>query len=114
MPIPAAERAHVEKILRRFCEARSPEELREKLQYQPRIEKNSAFIVERRPSIFRRGEWTELLVAKFRYRVAQGIWELYWPDRNGKWHLFSYVRPNRRLEALLAEVARDRTGIFWG
>jgi hypothetical protein len=52
MPIPAAERAHVEKILRRFCEERSPEEVREKLQYQPRIEKNSAFIVERRPSIF--------------------------------------------------------------
>src|SRR2546430_16222513 len=88
MQIPAAERDHVEEILRRFCVERSPDELREKLKYQARIEKNFAFIVERRLSIFRRGEWTEHLVAKFRYRVSQGTWELYWSDRNGKWPFF--------------------------
>jgi hypothetical protein len=114
MPLQQAERAHVETILRRFCDERSSPHGRGGFQLEPRFEKNSAFIVERRPSIFHSGEWTEHLVAKFRYRVAQGTWELYCPDRNGRWHLFSAVRPNRHIEPLLAEVERDTTGIFWG
>jgi hypothetical protein len=114
MPIPTEEKNHAEKVLQRVCLAHSPEDLRDKLVYEPRVVGNAAFIVERRPHFMRRTEWTEHLVAKFRYIVSAGTWELYWADRNGKWHVYEGVRANRRIEPLIAEVWRDRTNIFFG
>ena len=114
MPIPTAERTHVEQVLSRVCSEHSPQHFRDKLVYEPRIVGNSAFIVERRPHFMNRHRWTEHLVAKFRYVVSAGTWELYCADRNGKWHKYQRTRPNRRIEPLLAEVWRDPTGIFFG
>ena len=114
MPIPTAEKAHVQKVLENVCAANSPEHVRDKLYYEARIVGNAAYIVERRPHFRRRKEWTEHLVAKFRYIVSEGVWQLYWPDRNGKWHVYEGKRPNRRIEPLVAEVLRDPTCIFFG
>jgi hypothetical protein len=52
-------------------------------------------------------------VAQIR-RQKTGEWALYWRDRNGRWHKYDQVRPMKELPVILAELDRDRTGVFWG
>lgn len=59
-------------------------------------------------------EWMRHEVARLRYTKATGMWTLYWPDRNGKFHLYEGVDPTPTIERLLAEVDADPTSIFWG
>jgi hypothetical protein len=53
-------------------------------------------------------------VAKFRFVVSRGIWDLYFRDRNLKWRHYDLIRPSARFETLLSEVEADPTCIFWG
>lgn len=59
-------------------------------------------------------EWTRFPVARLKYDPAHEDWVLYWRDRNTRWHLYDLVKPARHVDALLAEIDADRTGIFWG
>ena len=58
--------------------------------------------------------WIEVPVARFRYVKVRNEWELYWLDRNSRWHFYDNIRPNPSIEPLLAEVDKDPTSIFWG
>jgi Protein of unknown function (DUF3024) len=60
------------------------------------------------------GEWMRLIVARMRYRSADRTWQLYWPDRDQRLHLYDMCAPSTRVDDLLAEIDRDPTGIFWG
>lgn len=53
-------------------------------------------------------------VAQIRYDREARLWSLHWRDRNGRWHPYDDVDPMSDVEAILAEVDRDPTGIFWG
>jgi hypothetical protein len=114
MPIPIAEKEHVSRLLARFCVKYSPEHLADKLRVDYRFHGNSAEIVEHRPHLFEPPKWTELVIAKFRYSVKDGTWQLYWSDRNSKWHIYELRGPSRDIGPLLREVERDPTCIFWG
>lgn len=57
--------------------------------------------------------WTRLPVARLRRR-RDGVWTLYWRDRNLKFHLYEEVEPTSSIEDLLGEIERDPTAIFWG
>jgi Protein of unknown function (DUF3024) len=59
-------------------------------------------------------EWSVQGVARFRYVRTTGLWTLYWPDQNGRWHRYDGAAPSRSVRELLDEVDRDPTGIFWG
>ena len=39
---------------------------------------------------------------------------LYWPDRNLVWHRYKDVDATPFVGPLLAEIAADAFGIFWG
>lgn len=41
-------------------------------------------------------------------------WTLYWPDRNSRFHRYDLAQPTTDVVALLDEVDRDPTSIFWG
>lgn len=43
----------------------------------------------------------------------QGV-ELYWRDRNLKFHLYDSVAPTPTIQVLLDEITADPTSIFWG
>ena len=58
-------------------------------------------------------DWLELMVARLKYDTDAGKWRLYWPDRNGRFHLYEDSAPGT-VRSLLAEVERDPYGIFWG
>ena len=59
-------------------------------------------------------EWSRHPVARVRYTKSTGLWTLYWPDRNGRFHRYDEVEPTTTLADLLAEIDDDPTCIFWG
>ena len=59
-------------------------------------------------------EWSSQRVAQLRYDAKAAVWTLYCSDRNGRWWRYEPLPPKRDVAALLAEIHRDPTGIFWG
>ena len=112
MPIPETDLARV----KHFCGQRVPAEALHQVRLEVELGPGAITIVERRAP-WRSGygaEWTRLPIARFRYSATTKLWTLYWRDRNLRFHVYDRVAPNRSVEALLAEVDRDPTRIFWG
>ena len=59
-------------------------------------------------------EWTRQEIARLRYAKSTGLWTLYWPDSNSKFHRYEDLDPTPKIERLLAEIDADPTCIFWG
>lgn len=59
-------------------------------------------------------EWTRQEIARMRYTKSTGVWALYWPDRNAKFHRYEGLDPTPTIDRLLAEIDADPTCIFWG
>ena len=111
--LPEVERRRIERTLERYCEVRVPAHLRGELQVGYRIRGTAVTLFERRPAWAEPEEWTESLVAQFRYDPLAEKWSLYWSDRRQKWHPCDR-RPAREIASLLRDVHADRSGIFWG
>jgi hypothetical protein len=58
--------------------------------------------------------WTRSPIAQFRYDTATEFWNLFWPDRNSRWHADENLPRAADLGTLLDEVDRDPTGVYWG
>ena len=58
-------------------------------------------------------DWFDVFVARLRFTRSRG-WELYWPDRDSKFHLYEAVEPTQNVTLLLTEIDSDPTGIFFG
>jgi len=101
-------------ILDGYCAAKVPPRAADHLKLKHRVDGLAVYLVESRPRLQQRTSWYDLDVAKFRYRVKDGSWRLYWSDRNDKWHEDEYRPPAKRFETLLDHVDRDPTGIYWG
>jgi hypothetical protein len=105
--------------VRRWVDARNdglPERARGLIRYEFDVDARSVTIVECRPP-WREDfgpEWTRSPIARLRYTETRREWEIYWRDRNLKFHAYDLVEPTANVELLLAEVDRDPTGIFWG
>lgn len=112
--LPEAQVKEVDEVLGVFCRREPPQHIRPKLEYAVRIEGNSVTLVELRPALGAEIGRTESPVARFRFTVASGTWQLFWRDRNLRWHRYDPARPAKRLATLFAEVRRDPTGMFWG
>lgn len=59
-------------------------------------------------------EWTRQETARMRYTKSTGVWTLYWPDRNCKFHHYEDLDPTPTIGRLLAEIESDPIRIFWG
>lgn len=59
-------------------------------------------------------EWTRFPIARLRYTKARREWQIYWRDRNLKFHAYDLVPPMANVEALLAAIDADPTCVFWG
>ncbi len=102
--------------IRHFCEQRIPPHALDQVRLEARESRGAVTIVERRAP-WREDygpDWTTSPVARFRHTAKTRLWTLYWRDRNGRWHLYDLKRPTADILALLDEVDRDPTGIFWG
>ncbi len=105
--------------VRRWIDARNdglPERAQGEIRYELDLDARSATIMECRPpwSEDFGPEWTRFPIARLRYTQARHEWAVYWRDRNPAFHLYDFIEPTSDVEALLAEIDADPTGIFWG
>lgn len=102
--------------IRHFCEQRVPPHALHQVHLELVESRGAVTIVERRAP-WREDygpEWSSLGIARFRFTAKSGLWTLYWRDRNQRWHVYDLVQPTADVIALLDEVDRDPTCIFWG
>jgi hypothetical protein len=115
MPMPAAVRDDAVRHVTAFCENQVRVDARGELRLEHSIRGSSITIVERRPpwSALVGPDWTSMKIAQLRYDERAHTWELYASDRNESWFLPD-TEPAPDVVPLLAEIAEDPTGIFWG
>ena len=102
--------------VRRWCEQRVPEHVRDQVQVECDVGPRHLTIVECRPP-WRKdmgAEGTRFPIARLRYAKAAGQWSLYWRDRNLRFHVYDRIKPSPHIDDLLQEIDRDPTAIFWG
>lgn len=102
--------------IRSFCEQRVPPHALDQVRVEANVEGNAVTIAERRPAWHKDAgtEWTTMPIARLRYVHTHQHWTLFWRDRNERWHRYDRVAPTADVTALLNEVQRDPTAIFWG
>ena len=102
--------------IRQYCAAKVPPEIQDQVRVEHRVRGATVTIVERRPP-WRpdlETEWTESPQARMKYDESRAAWTLYWFDRNSRAHLYDGIDPHQPIVAILDEVDRDPTAIFWG
>lgn len=104
----------LEQTIAGFYEARIPAQVRSKIGLHIEFRGNAATLIEDRPRFDKPEEWTHSPVAQFRFDEGKKTWTLYCCDRNSKWYVYEPAKPAKSFDALLDEVDRDPTGIFWG
>ena len=114
MALSEIQRAQVTKRLTAFCDARVPAAVRNQVRVGFRVKGSEVVLFEERPAFQAPHEWREMVVAKFKYVGAQGLWRLYCQHRDLRWHSYQGLPAARSFDKLLDEVAADPTGIFWG
>ncbi|MGH3327011.1 MAG: DUF3024 domain-containing protein [Streptomycetales bacterium] len=102
--------------MRRWCEQRVPGHARDQVRVECDEAPGHLTIVEcRAPWYDDMGpDWTRFPIARLRYTTSTALWSLYWRDRNLRFHRYDPVAPTASVEAVLDEVSRDPTAIFWG
>ena len=116
MAIPEPLRSETIEVVERFCENCVPAELRDELRVDYVVRGNAVTIRELRPPWREEygPEWSVNPCAQLRFDPVAGLWTLYWPDRNSRWHVYPSARPIREVEWLLREIDLDPHGAFWG
>jgi hypothetical protein len=116
MAIPAAVRDDALPHVALFCENNIPEHARDEIRLEHATRGNNIAIVERRPpwGELVGPEWSRTNVAQLRYDERLQTWTLYAADRNDRWFLYDNVGRAPDVGPLLADIANDPTGIFWG
>ena len=112
MALPPEVHAAAEAALEAFCRDHSSAAVADQLRYEFEIADTGAVLIEKRPSFLNRAEWTSSPVAKFRYSVAKQVWTLYWYS-NGQWRRVSSAPAAKDINAVLAAVVADGSGVFW-
>jgi hypothetical protein len=107
------QRAEVIARLEAFCADRVPAHARAKVRLAFRINGSDVVLLEKRPR-FRTNIWGDTEIAKFKYVAIRREWRLYCKYSDLKWHGYENLPASRTFEALLEEVDRDPTHIFWG
>lgn len=100
----------------RFCEARVPARVRDKVRLECEVDRHTITIVERRVPWSKSigPQWTRSPIARLRFTVSTGLWSLYYRDRNERWHAYDLVNAAPTVAPLLEEIDKDPTAIFWG
>jgi len=114
LSLPELLKKSVEHRLARYCEAKIPNRVKDKIKLTVGLRGNNVTLFENRPHYLDPETWTKSKVAQFRFDPAKKVWSLFCCDRNGRWHLYSRAAPASSLEPLIQALDEDVTGIFWG
>lgn len=102
--------------IRHYCDRRVPPHALDRVRVEADVTDRTVTVIEcRAPWREDFGpDWTRRGIARFRYTARHGHWTLYWSDRNQRWHKYELVARMPDVLALLDELDRDPTSIFWG
>ncbi|MFJ2085926.1 DUF3024 domain-containing protein [Micromonospora chokoriensis] len=102
--------------MRRWCDQRVPERVRDEVSIDCEETARHLTIVEcRAPWHADSGsEGTRLPVARLGYTRTTCAWTLYYRDRNLRFRRYDLVPPTTNLMKLLDELDRAPAAIFWG
>jgi hypothetical protein len=115
MPLPEFTRKLIEGKLSKYCTSRIPEHARDNLRLIFKINEDIVTLILTRP-YFKKdpSKWAERSVAQVRFDNDNNKWQLYFIDKNDRWHPYDVIQPSTDFDVLLKELDRDPTGIFWG
>ena len=101
--------------IRRFCEERTPVELRDEMRLEADVRGNAVTISDCRPPWDGSPrDWTRMRIAQLRFDPTTQRWALHWADRNSRWHPYDDLAPTNSLDRVLAGIDRDPTCFFFG
>ncbi|MGH8649590.1 MAG: DUF3024 domain-containing protein, partial [Burkholderiales bacterium] len=112
--LPKYELRLVERLLDRFYDRRLLAHVQHETRLGHAIRGNSITLYELRPGLDDPAKWERSPVAQFRFSSGRGLWSLYRHDQGRRWRPYEGAAATRNFEALLNEVDRDPTSIFWG
>jgi hypothetical protein len=98
-------------LVRKWAEAKTPPELRDRMRVEIDMEQRSLTIVE---WSLMGDQWLSVPAAKLLWTGRTNVWTLYRFDSNSKPHRYEFLEPSPRVQDLLDEVDDDPTFIFWG
>ncbi|MBA3373090.1 MAG: DUF3024 domain-containing protein [Euzebyaceae bacterium] len=112
MGVPELDLARVQ----RWAEQRVPGEALDQVRVEVQTRGKSVTVVERRaPWRPEAGpEWSRMWIAQLRCDPGSSRWTLYWANRNGRWHRYDTLQPQRNVQRVIDEIDEDPTAIFWG
>jgi hypothetical protein len=93
---------------------RPPENIRNEVDLNYKIENQSIIIVEIRPNWNNTEEKVELPIAKATFVKTTNSWKVFWQRADLKWHTYS---PNPEVDDIkdfIALVHEDANHCFWG
>jgi hypothetical protein len=101
--------------IRHYADQVVPRDFQDQIKMEVDVRGKTVTIVECRPP-WREdadSEWTRMGVARMKFDTGSAKWTLYWPDSNGRWHIFDLISPSS-ISKILKEIELDQTNIFWG
>jgi hypothetical protein len=107
-------RAEAARLLAFFCRPSSDPAVCAEVRVDYRFDGPAVVLFESRRRLRAPDAWGEEPVAKFRYVASRQLWRLSCMHRDWKWHRYELLPESGSLAALVDEVRRDPSGIFWG
>jgi hypothetical protein len=108
------QRMQVDKLFSPICQPHPDPKVSSLLRHGYRTEGRSVVLFESRPAFQKPHEWREHPVAKFKFIKSRRVWLLFCVYRDLNWHVYEPLPESTELAALVSEVKKDPTGIFWG
>lgn len=100
--------------IQKWCDAQWPQELWHEAKVEADVNLHTVTLVEVRPPWDGVGEHTRFPIARLKYVKVRGTWELYWRDRNLKFHLYDRTPPTPTVQDLLDYIDESKDPIFFG
>src|SRR5206468_3239800 len=97
-----------------IARTRPPEEIRNELDINYKIDNQSIILFEIRPSWPDKAQRMTHDFAKTTYNKKNGVWKVYWLRANLKWYLYEPCPTVKKLADFLQLVETDKYGCFKG
>jgi hypothetical protein len=93
---------------------RPPEELRDKVDLDYRIDNQSVLIFDIRCRWDKKDVFFESPIAKTTWVKTKNHWKVFWLRADLKWHVYKPVSTVKTIYYFIELVDQDKHGCFWG
>lgn len=94
--------------------SRPPEEIRNEIDINYKVEDQSIVVFEIRPNWSNPNEKMKCNIAKATFVKKENKWNIYWFMSDMKWHSYKLKPKVDNLRDFIKEIEEDKNGCFWG